>query len=284
MPYKMLALDIDGTLLTSTRVLTPRTKQAVIKLQQQGWLVTLVSGRRHTSMLSLAGELELNAPIVAFNGGLIVDAAKEMVLAKKDMPLESIREILLAWQAAKVNFRLNTSSFHGPPFYYYENPGSVYGFRERMYTQELREGRRFYQVDEIDFNPLRLIVGGTERETTLAKEVATPWLDGANLWALHLQDYDELWFLEIFPGEMHKGIGLSNLCSLLSISPAACIAIGDQLNDIEMLQTAGLGIAMGNSVPAVKEAAQMVIGDHNEEGLAIFIEELLAGSLRGYLP
>ena len=276
MPYRLLALDIDGTVLNSKVELTSPTSNAISALLQEGWMVTLVSGRRHLGMVDIARQLQVNAPIIAFNGGMIFDPYTYDILDLKTLKLPVIKDLLLCLFASGLTVRIYSGSFDGPQYVYYgenfitnlpPNPAEV--IDPSLIPQ------RIYSFEELSFEPLRILIGGSEEETTRAKSLAAPWMTGCGIWAMHSYDYDGMWYLEFFPDGSDKAVGLSTLCTLLNISLSEVVAVGDNSNDIEMVREAGLGVAMGNAVPELKEVADMVIGHHDEDGLAAFIETLM---------
>ena len=280
MAYRLLALDIDGTLLTSRKELTPRTRQAVLTLKEQGWLVTLVSGRRHLFMLDIASSLELTSPVVAFNGGMVFCPVSQQVLDCISIPLADLKDLAATLVASQVPVGIYTSSFNPPDIFIL---GGELLLEHSPYLLPLvqeRQGMFISSLAELPGEAMRLMVGGSEGVTTKALEIAQPWLHQEKLWYMHSRDYDGTWYLEIFPQGSGKAKGLGKVCDYLKVTLQEVIAIGDQVNDVEMLQVAGLGVATGNAVAAAREAAQLVIGHHDHEGVAIYLESLTSSPLQ----
>ncbi len=274
MDYRLLALDIDGTLLNSSKMLTDRTRKAVERAKEYGFIVSLVSGRRPRSMLSVAKELGLVDPMVAYHGGVIADPVSLRSLHSVTVPRPVSERVMAAWERAEITTYAYCDS-PAPPDVYYQ-----LATRGRPTDSMEREGDNVWQVESLIrdtcFEPLRLAVGGDAAVTQLAIEIAQPLVDPCEIRLLRSMDYDGKWHMELLPAAATKASGLRWLCQHYGITPEQIIAVGDHLNDLDMIECAGLGVAMGNAQPEVKAVADLVIGHHDQDGLAVFIEELVA--------
>lgn len=274
MSYRLLALDIDGTLLDSQGRLSPRVKQALRAARRGGLRVCLVTGRRPRYAWSVYAALELEGPLVALNGGVITDPVTLEVLRVLKLPREAVSELLHQWHEAGLSAFSYRDTVTPPDVYFAVRPTW-----EPMASYIAAEGANAIQVPclvrSTDWSPLRLSVGDSEARTQLASALARPHIDDAQMRTYHTRHYDGTWYYEIYP-LTSKADGLRVLCERYGVDAADVVAVGDQLNDLEMLQLAGLGVAMGNAPAEVKARADLVIGHHDEDGLAVFVESLLA--------
>ncbi len=277
MRYRLIALDIDGTLLNSRSELTPRVVAAVRLAQRAGMGVCLVSGRRPRAIAPVAQALGISFPMLAYNGGVIADPVTLVPLRVTTIPRQVAIIIIGRWHEAGLSALAYRSSV---------TPPDVYCVLEPTWPQTLgylaREGENVARVnspaDDISFDPLRLMVADSWERTELARVVAQPLLDPAQFRVFHTQHYDSTWYYEVYP-PVSKADGLSYILERYGYEQREVVAVGDHLNDIDMLELAGLGVAMGNARAEVKSRADLVIGHHDEDGLAVLIERLVRGKL-----
>jgi Cof subfamily protein (haloacid dehalogenase superfamily) len=271
--YRLLALDVDGTLLDSQGRLSPRMKVAVQAARRAGLLVCLVTGRRPRYAWPVYAALELDGPMVALNGAVISDPVTLETLRVLQIPREAVIELLYRWQEAGLSAFAYRHTITPPDVYFAVRP-----VWEPMARYIATEGENAVQVPclvrDTDWSPLRLSVGDSEERTRFACELARPYIDGATLRTYHTKSYDATWYYEIYP-PTSKADGVRALCERYGVDASQVVAVGDQLNDVEMLELAGLGVAMGNAPSEVKARADLVIGHHDEDGLAVFVESLL---------
>ena len=275
----LLALDIDGTLINSQKILTTNTIEALLALQERGLRLALISGRRNKAMIKIAEQLKINTPLIAYNGGLIFDPKDYHIIEERSIIPEAYEKIVQIWWDAGLTGCFYNSSFTGYEYSFFGNDDF---YLERPDIQEMFQKnlvKRLKHPSELDYNPLRLMVGGRRETTEHALELVREEIAKHNLWSMHSRDYDGYWFLEICSGLCDKGDGLKRLCEILNIPLNQTIAVGDQINDINMIRYAGLGIAMQNAVPELKAVADLCIGNHDLDGLAEFAKELLAANL-----
>ena len=275
MIYKLLALDLDGTVLNSQSELSPRTVQAVRLACRSGMKVCLVSGRSPRSMLPIAKDLGLDSLVVGFNSGLIVDPTDMTCLRQVTIPWDAIQPILKRWRQAGLTALAYRNTFAPPDVYFCVPPKSSKSMGYLRYEDD-HLCKVAELCSDLGWEPLRIIVADDHERTSFALRVARPYLEDPRLVWYHARHYDTTWYLEIYP-PVSKAQGIDFLCRYYDIHPSYCVAVGDHVNDIEMLKASGLGVAMGNSHPEVTKHAQMVIGHHDEDGLAQFIEDLLDG-------
>ncbi|MFW6069479.1 MAG: HAD family hydrolase [bacterium] len=261
--YSLVAIDLDGTLLTPDGALSERNERAIRRAQRAGVCVVLATGKSRSSAEFLLERFEQPCPGVFTQGLTVYDEAGDVwheTTHKSEVAAEIIRF------AEKRQL----------PYLAYA--------RERVltpYENECRQ-RLYHQYDE----PLAEIVGSVLAyldQVRLNKIiVCDPVDDGQVRAALARQLGDRAHvtqavsqFVEVLPAGASKGGGLRWLLNKLEIPTERVMAIGDGENDIEMLQMAGLGVAMGNAHPRVKEIADHVVGGNDEDGVAQALERFL---------
>jgi Cof subfamily protein (haloacid dehalogenase superfamily) len=273
MKYKLMVLDIDGTLLNDGKEITPGTLAALLKVQQMGVQIVLASGRPSYGIWPIAKRLELDkygGYILSYNGGQIVNARSGEILFEKKMDIRMFP--YLYKEAKKNNF---------PVFTYKEDtlitdtPDNVH-----IRAEAALNGMQVSGVDNfaeaVDFSPYKCVLVSDDGE-------ALTGLD--NHWKKRLNGVldvfiSETYFLEIVPPSINKGDTLSFLMDSLGVKREEVIAFGDGVCDIPMLHLAGTGIAMGNANDAVKSCADYITLSNGEEGVAAAIEKTILSEIR----
>lgn len=266
MKYKLLVLDVDGTLLTDEGLISKRTLAALRKAQQTGVVIVLASGRPLHGLLPLAEKLDLDkygGYLLAYNGAQIVDMkAKENLLAK------SIEKEVFPFIEKEANK-------HGVAMFTYTDAEVITNDQSNPYIQkearingmELKEYRPLAAA--IDFNPRKcILVNDDLAEIKRLEQEFSMRLDGVmNVFRT------EPYFLEIVPELIDKANALGFLLEALNMNPAKSLVIGNGVADYSMIQMAGLGVAMGNAIDSVKRCADFVTTSNNEDGIALVVEE-----------
>lgn len=276
MKYKLLALDIDGTLLDSKQELTPSTIEAIQLAVKQGIKVCLVSGRRPRAMAQYATRIGLPHPLVGFNGGIVADPLTFNPLRAVTIPREEMVDVLREYEKEHLCAFAYRSSATPPDVYY--SVDSTWQDTQNYIQYEQSKGnicRLPALSKDMTFNPMRIMVGDSEAFATKAQDIAGPLLDPRRHTSFYTKHYTGTWYYEIYPVESTKSSGLRFLCEYFAIDQSEVVAVGDHFNDLDMIEFAGLGVAMGNAQLGVKEKADLVIGHHDEDGLALFIRERL---------
>lgn len=274
----LLALDLDGTLLTTDKRLTARNLDAVTRAQDAGTTIVLSSGRHPHSMSHFAELLHLrerSGYLVAFNGGMIVDYPTGRVLHEEHLPAHLLPR-LRDWAR---HYNLPMLSFRGPacgsgkaPTIISEQPTNHY------VTENARNNRMEVEgVDDIAAAMLALPVPPPKCLLPGPPELL-PEVEAAM--RADLKDEMDIYrsapyYLELVPPGVDKGRALLHLLEHLGLTPADLMACGDQDNDIPMLRVAGIGVAMDNAADNVKAAADHVTLSCDQDGVAHAIEHFL---------
>ncbi len=267
MKYKLICVDIDGTLLDDDKKLLPQVKKAIADVAKMGIQIALVSGRMPAGVDSI--EKELGVPCIK-----VCNAGAYMVLG--DQCIYS--EHLLPSTMKRVYEEIAEKN-HVPLWIFRE--------KEWFVTEIDRYIER--EIKIIQYQPKIVTVDGLAEQWTREETGPNKVLIAAEpkkLWAIYQQMKEQVWtdidiarsadiFLEIFPKGMSKGKALTKLCNQLNIDLAETIAFGDHELDIPMIEAAGLGIAMGNAIEELKEKADFVTKANNEAGIAYALERYL---------
>ena len=268
MKYKLLVLDVDGTLLNDAKEISKRTLASLLKVQQMGIRVALASGRPTYGLMPLAKTLELGnygGFIISYNGGQIINAQNGEILFERRINPEMLP--YLEKKARKNNFAIFT--------YHDDTTLTDSSDNEHVRAEANLNNLKIIQEEEfstaIDFAPCKCILVSNDEEAL--KDLEEHWkkrLDGT------LDVFcSEPYFLEVVPCGIDKANTLGVLLSYLNIAREEVIAIGDGVCDVNMLQVAGLGIAMGHAQDSVKVCADYVTASNEEDGVAQSVEKLI---------
>ena len=273
MKYKLLVLDVDGTLLNGENQISKRTLAALLKIQQMGVRVVLASGRPTYGLISLSKQLELEnygGYIISYNGCQIVSAVNGEILFERRINPELVP--YLERKAKKEGCSL---------FTYHDDLLLSTDVIDRHIVREARlNDLKLVHESElsiaIDFAPCKCMLVSDHEETL--ENLAGHWkrrLDGT-VDVFRSESY----FLEVVPTGVDKSTTLMVLLEQLQIKPEEVIAIGDGVCDVSMIQVAGLGIAMGQAPDSVKICADRTTASNEEEGVAQAVEKAILAEIR----
>ena len=279
MRYRMLALDLDGTVLDPYGALTDGVRRAVTTAREHGLRVVLCTGRRYRTALPHAVDLGLDGPIVVHNGVLVKDIASGETREHRYLPAEIRPEILSIIREA------------GTPLFYVDDVGDgIDLFTEREESAHPYQ-REYLAEAAIDNCQIVDDVGSVERHdvvmiTTMGDAKTLKKLRENTGRSLGERVKNHSIINKNFQGEILEFLapGVSKWAALESVARAEGIrrfeiaAVGDDTNDVEMLHNAGLGIAMGNAVRAAKSASDLVVRSNAEGGVIEAIERVILKS------
>lgn len=273
MKYKLLVLDVDGTLLNDKKEISPRTQAALLKVQQMGLHIVLASGRPTFGVMPLAKVLELDhygGYILSYNGGQIINVQTGELLFEKRIDPEMIG--YLDKKAKKNDFTIFT--YH-QDYIVTDKPENSHVQQEAA-LNNMRVVKADNFVQAINFAPCKCMLVSDDEELLIGLE---------NHWKKRLNGVlnvfrSEPYFLEVVPQFIDKGNTLGVLLEKLSILPEEVVAIGDGVCDFTMIQLVGLGIAMGNAQDSVRICADVVTASNNDEGVAIAVEKAILSTIR----
>ena len=266
MKVKAIFLDLDGTLNNDQKVITPRTKAALMAAQQRGIRLVLASARPSPGLFMDRDALSLETYggiLMSYNGGRIVEAATGRVLFETAMEKDRAKKVLGYLKNLPVTPILDD----GRQFYVTDPKGYKVEYEcqnNRMTCTAVADLEEF-----LDFAPIKILMSVEPEQLPTVQKTLAAMLP-QELTVVQTAPF----YLEVIPRGINKGQGLRDTCSALGIDPGQTLAFGDAENDIPMLEAAGIGVAMGNSAPRVKAAATAVTASNNEDGIAVFLENL----------
>ncbi|MDR0939652.1 MAG: Cof-type HAD-IIB family hydrolase [Mediterranea sp.] len=273
MKYRLLVLDVDGTLLNDAKEITQRTLAALLKVQQMGVRIVLASGRPTYGMMPLAKTLELGrygGYLLSYNGCQIISASDGQVLFERRINPEMVP--YLEKKARKNDFAFLT--YHDeiiltshPDNGHVQDEARLNGLR--VIAEEVLSAA-------IDFAPCKCVLASDDTEAlTSLEEHWKRRLNGA-LDVFRSEPY----FLEVVPCGIDKANTLGALLEMLEVKREEVMAIGDGVCDVTMLQLAGLGVAMGHAEDSVKICADYVTDSNEEDGVATAVEKQIIAEVR----
>lgn len=261
--YRLVALDVDGTIRTPERPMSERTKRAIARVVEAGAVVTVATGRMFLSARRVVREVGLTSPVVSYQGALVAEPESGRVLWHRPMTREQVREALEALKGWDVEIMGNLGD-------------RVYVGRMSPWMEAYgqRNGVEVVAVGRLDRAPVegmtRLVAVGDPEEVRRLEAALLRRLDSRMYVTRSLPQY-----CEILHPNAGKHRALAWLCRRLGLGRSQVVAFGNGYNDVEMLEWAGLGVAVGDAVPEVLAVADMVAAPMEEDGAAQVLERLL---------
>ena len=264
---RLVVADVDGTLVTPDKILTPRARAAVRAIIEAGIAFTITSGRPPLGMKPLIDDLQLEDPIAAFNGGLLV---------RPDLSV--IREHLIPSEAAQAVIDILTKDtldvwVYGGKDWYVKSRHGPHVDREEW---TVKFPPTVVSTYEGLLDRIVKIVGVNDDHDVMARcveEVQRQF--GQHVSAALSQPY----YLDVTHPKANKGEVVNALSAMLAIPTAEIATIGDMPNDVLMFQRSGVSIAMGNASVDVQRAATFVTTSNREEGFALAMERFVLRAL-----
>lgn len=267
MKYKLLALDIDGTIRKRDNSISDRVKQALLAIQEQGVKVAVISGRPVYGMRETAKELCLDqygGYIMAHNGTIIVDCFTDRIIKRELLPLGQIGTY---YQFAKEHGCIMLT-YDDSYMVTNETSDSIISHEAFVNGMTLKKTEDFREYDAFPISKC-MIVGNPQK--LIKMEQISKEMFGTDVESFRSEPY----YLEFVPKGMDKGSTLKDLADSLGILQEEVAACGDGYNDLTMIKYAGLGVAMGNAQEEVKKAADYVTKTCEEDGVAFLIENIM---------
>ncbi|MDE7389703.1 MAG: Cof-type HAD-IIB family hydrolase [Lachnospiraceae bacterium] len=267
MSYEIIALDIDGTLTTSEKKITDRTKTALLKAQQNGKKVILASGRHDFGIVPTAKELQLDrfgGYIMAFNGGKVVNAETGEILSSVNFPKEYIKPVCDCIGDANITaitYKNNTiiASSCVNQYTYVES---------KILNMPMKVVDNFSEYVDFDIN--KILLAGEPTEIDKLQNVMLEKFKG------YIDVFKSCpFFLEVMPLGINKGASLSVLLKKLGYEREQLIACGDSYNDMTMIGYAGLGVCMENGEDEVKKISDVIADSNDDDGVAKIVEKYM---------
>lgn len=261
MAFRLVALDLDGTLLSSKKVISPRNLSVLRQLAKQGVHICIATGRTLGTALAVTACLDFPHTLAVYNGALVVDQPTGAEMFRRYLNAVQVREVLAYFDAHNLTGRRDVftdNCWHISPY-------------TDAYSAEARE----YRLPSAPIPAPWPDTAAAKAMVTIPHRISRSMLD---LVRQELPGYSAALstatLLEVMAGGVSKGATITRLAQHLGVHPDEVVAFGDQINDIDMLQTAGYGVAMGNAVEEAKRAADHVTVHFDEDGVAVTLESL----------
>lgn len=258
---KAIALDLDGTLLNSKKNISKRNIKILHKMYKKGVEIIIVTGRSFESVEIKVKEFTFPYDVICYNGAKIVKNGE--VIYEKNLSEEIVKKLIDISKQEKAHLNLYQNEI-----WYVENKNSQEAINYRQSSCLIPEERDFTTFENFEMTKALFI---SDRETLKKIEKEISKTMGGTVYTAYSQNN----FFEVLNKEVNKGLTLEKFLKLKNIDKKNCVAFGDAENDIEMLSLVGYGVAMENSKYEIKEKAKYITKSNDEDGVAVFLENLL---------
>lgn len=286
--YKLIAIDLDGTLLNSYGEISLRNKQAIQQAMDKEIQVILASGRMPSSIKNFCQEIKANRYLIAGNGTLIYDTQEEKIVYDCFMEKEKVLNIINICEENSIYYSIYTENSiitkglnYNVLYYQYENSKKPEYKKTKINLVE----DVYKYIDEINTMPLlkmtvcdsdQVIFNGIIRRLRQIPDIDVLDIEHMSRKVIKTGTKDvniEYFYTEITNLNVNKWNALQVIMNKLEVKPEEVIAIGDNMNDKEMIENAGVGVAMGKSALSMMKIGDMVVADNNSDGVAEAIEK-----------
>ncbi len=270
MDYKIIVLDLDGTLTNRDKIITPRTREALMKIQDMGKIVVLASGRPTHGVMPLARELELEhhgGYILSFNGGMIVNCQTGETVFSSQLPADINKKVIGLAQ----EHRVDIMTYEGDKIIASNAAYQYIALESRVCHMEVKEIHDFEKMKEyVSFAvPKFILTDDGDYLVTIEPKVKAAM--GRDFGVYRSDPY----YLEVLPKGIDKAKSLERFLEVTGYKREEMIACGDGYNDLTMIRFAGLGVAMENGVLPARQAADYITLSNNDDGVAHVVEKFM---------
>lgn len=288
--YKMIAVDLDGTMLNSYGEVTENTKRVVKQTIKKGTDVVIASGRSIDSIKSIAEEIGSSKYMIAGNGAVVYDIKKDKILYEKYIPKSKAIDIIKTCEQNSIYYNVYTNKSiiadslrYNVLYYYKENLKKEESKKTRItlvdnvqkYVEEMKDEKimKIFICDSTKsvFNSIvKKFINMSELEVLDVSHMSRKVIKHGTV-----EVPIEYYYTEISMKNVDKWYAIEFLIDKLGITKDEVMAIGDNMNDKKMIQEAGLGVIMKGSTPAITDVADFITEDNNNEGVAKAIEKFV---------
>lgn len=272
MKYKLIAIDMDGTLLNSAEEVSEKNKEAILKATEKGISVVVSTGRIFSSATYFAKILNVITPVIACNGAYVSEYHRDNVIIENPIQKEDLKEIINILDRNDLyyhfyddeNFYTKDLEYNSLKYYEWnkkqdkDNKINIEIVKDPLNFVE-KEDIKVYKMVTMDKDLDKVMKAREELSRNENIEIVSSWHGS----------------LDIMYKGVSKGKALKQLCNLYNIKNDEVIAIGDNENDLSMLEFAGTSVAMGNGINLVKEYATFVTDTNDNDGVAKAIEKFI---------
>lgn len=288
--YKLIAIDLDGTLLNSNGLISQKNKDAIRRAKEKGVEIVLASGRSKDSIKNFALEIGADKYLIAGNGALAYDIQKNKDIYDKSIKKKDVLKILKICEENSIFYSLHTKSSiltkslnYSPLVYYSENLNkpedkqTSINVIPNLYEYVKTNNREKYlkiSIQDADKSIFNNII----RKLKEIKNVDVIEVEHSTKKMIKIKEEETImqyYYTEITRKNINKWSAIKAVSKKMKINPKYIMVIGDNINDKEMIVNAALGAVMGNSALAAKNIGDMVVEDHNSDGVAEAIEKTI---------
>jgi 5-amino-6-(5-phospho-D-ribitylamino)uracil phosphatase len=260
----LICLDLDGTLLTDNKTISNRTKQVLTKLKEDGHEIMIATGRPYRSSEIYYRELLLNSPIVNFNGAFVHHPLHHnWGTIHSPLDISVAKDIVEACQ--NFHFHNIIAEVRDDIYFHYHDEKLIEIFQMGNPNVTTGDLRNFLQD-----SPTSMLIHTDEQHV---KQIRDHLSDVHAEVIEHRRWADPFHVIEIIKSGLNKAVGIHKVAEEYNIPQDRIIAFGDEDNDLEMLEYAGTGVAMGNAIPQLKALATVTTLTNEEDGIAVFLED-----------
>ena len=274
-PAGLVALDLDGTVLSPTGQVTGPTRAAIQRLIAQDTAVAIATGRSWWESRTIIAELGVAGPGIFAGGAIINEMSDGRSIASSRMPLALAQDICRLVHEAGLTAMVLQDRWHA------EAEWLIAAEREMPFSMPewlAHHGSSFHRVPNLataqhEWTVRISTIASRERHAEMAIHLKQALGDRVYLHEI-IVPASGVSVMEIFDSHVNKWTGIERVAAELGVPHDAIVAVGDDMNDLQMLERSALGVAMGNARPEVKAVARYTIGSNAEDGLAAFLEQL----------
>lgn len=264
----LIALDLDGTLLTDNKEISTRNKKILAKASQAGHIVVIATGRPNRASINYYNELKMNTPMVNFNGALVHHPRnKKWGVFHNPLPVETALNVVETCYDLDVYNIL--AEIEDNVFLDKYDEGIINLFQQLGQTYPFTVG---HLKNKLVSDPTSLLIHPKESQVDQLKSL----LNNHHAEVLELRGWGAPWnIIEIVKKGLNKAVGLHKIANYYDIPKERIIAFGDEDNDLEMIDYAGVGVAMDNGINELKSIAKHVTNTNEQDGVGEFLESYL---------
>ena len=280
--YKLVAIDLDGTMLNSYGIVTQNTKEAIKKVQEKGIEVIIASGRPIDSIKTIAKEIESENYFISGNGAILYDIKKDEIIYENILKKAKNKEIIKICEENSIYYNIYTEkeilakSLNYNVLYYYkenldkeEKNKTHIKIVEDLYKYLEERNEKIIKITICDKN--KSIFNSILKKLKTIDDIEVLEVSHMSRKMIRQGTEEvpiEYFYTEISAKNVDKWYAIKMLAEKLNIKKEEIVAIGDNVNDEKMLKEAGLGIAMGQSSPKITKISNYTTNNNNEEGVA----------------
>ena len=277
--YRIVALDVDGTLLDRDGVLRPSTIAALARAQAEGIRPILYTGRRFRRALPLAEQLGLDAPLVCNSGAIVKQPTGRQTLWRADFDATLLADAFALFREHDQPFVSFTDLPQNEPDFLieFERTGRRHfdDYLDRNQGHAAVVGRGEASAERLGPSHFHVCAIGTRAEMLTFEAAVVERLGGRVQTFVQKSPRYSGTMCELIRSDANKWTALLHVAELWGVDPSQIIAIGDDVNDLPMIAGAGLGVAMGHAPASVQAAAHLVTGSHDDDGVAMLLDQIL---------